>query len=185
MVLNRARPAFSARDRACLDLLPEHLWQASQHARAWTRLHQGASPHEPEGVGAQQPLLLQPEAGHPWTLTEAAWAVVQPYGDVSPRQPPRLPDTLQRWMLQQQAIGRQEAALHRPRAPLCYTRPDRRLRVRYLEDEHAQPALLLEEQHTEPTPAALHSLGLTPKQAEVLFWIAQGKTKGLFRMALS
>jgi DNA-binding NarL/FixJ family response regulator len=79
-------------------------------------------------------------------------------------------------MLQQQAVGRQEAALQRPRAPLCYTRPGRRLLVRYLEDEGIQPALLLEEQHTGPAPAALQALGLTPRQAEVLFWVTQGKT---------
>ena len=127
-------------------------------------------------MGAQQMLFLQPEAGHPWTLTEAAWAVVQPYGDVSPRQPQRLPDTLQRWMLQQQAVGRQEAALQQPRAPLCHTRAGRRLLVRYLEDERAQPALLLEEQGMRPATTALQTLGLTPRQAEVLFWVTQGKT---------
>jgi DNA-binding NarL/FixJ family response regulator len=29
---------------------------------------------------------------------------------------------------------------------------------------------------TEPTPADLESLGLTPREAEVLFWVARGKT---------
>jgi DNA-binding CsgD family transcriptional regulator len=28
----------------------------------------------------------------------------------------------------------------------------------------------------EPTPARLEKLGLTPREAEVLFWVAQGKT---------
>jgi DNA-binding CsgD family transcriptional regulator len=176
VVLNRPRRAFSARDCYFLDLLQDHLWHAVQTARALTRLQQGACRQEPEGAWAQQTLLMQPEEGHPWRLTAPAWAVVQPYVDVSPRQPQRLPDTLQRWMLQQQAVGRQEAALQRPRAPLCYTRPGRRLLVRYLEDEGIQPALLLEEQHTGPAPAALQALGLTPRQAEVLFWVTQGKT---------
>jgi DNA-binding NarL/FixJ family response regulator len=36
--------------------------------------------------------------------------------------------------------------------------------------------LVLEEEHAPPGPAALLSLGLTPRQAEVVYWVAQGKT---------
>ena len=36
--------------------------------------------------------------------------------------------------------------------------------------------LVLEEEHAPPGPAALLSLGLTPRQAEVAYWVAQGKT---------
>jgi len=36
--------------------------------------------------------------------------------------------------------------------------------------------LVLEEEHAPPGPAALISLGLTPRQAEVAYWVAQGKT---------
>ncbi len=34
----------------------------------------------------------------------------------------------------------------------------------------------LEEEHAPPGPAALLALGLTPRQAEVAYWVAQGKT---------
>jgi DNA-binding CsgD family transcriptional regulator len=36
--------------------------------------------------------------------------------------------------------------------------------------------LVLEEKAPSPNPGALLSLGLTPREAEVLFWIAQGKS---------
>ena len=36
--------------------------------------------------------------------------------------------------------------------------------------------LALEEEHAPPGPAALLPLGLTPRQAEVAYWVAQGKT---------
>ncbi|MBL9202265.1 MAG: response regulator [Opitutaceae bacterium] len=36
--------------------------------------------------------------------------------------------------------------------------------------------LVLEEEHAPPGPAALCALGLTPRQAEVAYWVAQGKT---------
>lgn len=35
---------------------------------------------------------------------------------------------------------------------------------------------VLEEEHAPPGPAALCALGLTPRQAEVAYWVAQGKT---------
>ena len=164
VVLNRQHRAFSARDRSCLDLLHDHVWHAAQHARMWARLQQGANHQELAGAGAPPILRVQPEAGHPWTLPEPGWAVVKQYVDVSPRQPQRLPDPLQRW-LPQHAVGRQEAPLQRPRAPLCYTRAGKRPLVRSLE-----------EQGTETATEALRTLGLTPRQAEVLGWVTQGKT---------
>lgn len=36
--------------------------------------------------------------------------------------------------------------------------------------------LVCEEEHAPPGPAALLALGLTPRQAEVVYWVAQGKT---------
>jgi DNA-binding NarL/FixJ family response regulator len=36
--------------------------------------------------------------------------------------------------------------------------------------------LVLEEEHAPPGPGALLALGLTPRQAEVAYWVAQGKT---------
>ena len=36
--------------------------------------------------------------------------------------------------------------------------------------------LTLEEEHAPPGPAALLTLGLTPRQAEVVYWVAQGKS---------
>jgi DNA-binding response OmpR family regulator/DNA-binding CsgD family transcriptional regulator len=36
--------------------------------------------------------------------------------------------------------------------------------------------LALEEEHAPPGPSALMALGLTPRQAEVAYWVAQGKT---------
>jgi DNA-binding CsgD family transcriptional regulator len=36
--------------------------------------------------------------------------------------------------------------------------------------------LALEEEHAPPGPAALRILGLTPRQAEVAYWVAQAKT---------
>ena len=45
--------------------------------------------------------------------------------------------------------------------------------------------LALEEEHAPPGPAALLALGLTPRQAEVVYWVAQGKTNPEIGMILS
>ncbi len=45
-------------------------------------------------------------------------------------------------------------------------------------DGDALTVLYLVEEHSPPGPAELINLGVTPRQAEVLYWIAQGKTNG-------
>jgi len=45
-------------------------------------------------------------------------------------------------------------------------------------NDDALTVLYLVEEHAPPGPAELIQLGLTPRQGEVLYWIAQGKTNG-------
>jgi DNA-binding response OmpR family regulator/DNA-binding CsgD family transcriptional regulator len=45
-------------------------------------------------------------------------------------------------------------------------------------DDDALTVLYLIEEHAPPGPAELIKLGLTPRQGEVLYWIAQSKTNG-------
>jgi DNA-binding response OmpR family regulator/DNA-binding CsgD family transcriptional regulator len=44
--------------------------------------------------------------------------------------------------------------------------------------------LVLEEEHAPPGPGALLALGLTPRQAEVAYWVAQGKSNAETAMIL-
>ena len=50
--------------------------------------------------------------------------------------------------------------------------------ARSTRDDSADVLWLLEETPAKPTPALLEPLGLTPREAEILFWIAHGKTNG-------
>ncbi len=52
------------------------------------------------------------------------------------------------------------------------------LRVRHFTEPGRDDLVMLalEEEHAPPGPAALLKLGLTPRQAEVAYWVAQGKT---------
>jgi DNA-binding NarL/FixJ family response regulator len=64
------------------------------------------------------------------------------------------------------------------RLPADLERTDSPLRVRRLTETGRTELtlLLLEEQQAAPGPAALLALGLTAREAEVLYWLAQGKS---------
>ncbi len=64
------------------------------------------------------------------------------------------------------------------RLPADLERADSPLRVRRLTETGLTELtlLLLEEQQASPGPAALLPLGLTAREAEVLYWLAQGKS---------
>jgi len=67
------------------------------------------------------------------------------------------------------AAGHLPAALDRTDSPLGVRRFAER-------DRHDLQLLILEERGSPPGPLALLKLGLTPREAEVLYWVAQGKS---------
>ncbi len=78
-----------------------------------------------------------------------------------------------------------EALLHRffpgheaGRLPARLEAPDSPLHVRHFAEPGRDDLrlLILEEPNHPPGPAALLKLGLTPREAEVLYWLAQGKS---------
>jgi DNA-binding CsgD family transcriptional regulator len=64
-----------------------------------------------------------------------------------------------------------------PREPLVVERPGKRLVTRLVADHpDDRHLLLMEGQHAPSTAKSLRSLGLTPREEEILLWIARGKT---------
>ena len=80
-------------------------------------------------------------------------------------------------------LGHQAAALAQadaigpPRHPLLVEQEGKQFRVRLL-SEPGQNTLLLEERRTAIDPTTLERFGLSRREAEVLAWVAQGKTNG-------
>jgi DNA-binding CsgD family transcriptional regulator len=64
-----------------------------------------------------------------------------------------------------------------PRLPLVVQRDGTRLEIR-LAAECGQRALIISERRRQVPPGALASLGLSPREAQVLAWVAEGKTNG-------
>jgi DNA-binding CsgD family transcriptional regulator len=86
----------------------------------------------------------------------------------------RLPDALHRWVVEH--LGRLSAAedIASPAKPFI-VEGKRRLVIRLVLDRSA-PLLLLHEEGIELATKPLQSLGLSRREAEVLAWVAEGKT---------
>lgn len=87
----------------------------------------------------------------------------------------RLPERLTRWMNQQPAILAKERKDAVPSKPFVMEKGGKHLVVR-LASEFGHLVLILEERRTSLEPTLLRPLGLTPRETEVLVWVAQGKT---------
>jgi len=86
-----------------------------------------------------------------------------------------LPEALRRWVkFQVTTVGRSGNFLS-TRKPLVVEGPEDRLVVRLIPADGGS-LLLLQQQDTVPKPASLEALGLSRREAEVLAWVAQGKT---------
>jgi DNA-binding CsgD family transcriptional regulator len=96
----------------------------------------------------------------------------------------RLPGALQRWVKFQVTTVGSSVDVLSTRKPLLVEGPENRLVVRLIPADGGS-LLLLQQQHTVPRPASLEALGLSRREAEVLAWVAQGKTDAAIGAILS
>lgn len=168
--LARQRRDFSERDRLLLNTLRPHLAQAVRHAEAASAL--ATNPCIGRGEDALRELVVTDARGRIRAATARADAWMRRYFG-APRLPGQLPDTISRW-LEQQMRSRDrlvDAAGDRP----CIAYDDHnRLVVQYVL-RGDDVLLLLHEQRKLPLEQLTH-LGLTRREAEILMWLAQGKS---------
>jgi DNA-binding CsgD family transcriptional regulator len=173
--LHRGRRDFSERDRLILDTLRPHLIAAYRNAEAFTDLQRerALARGAMETLGAE--LVAISWGGRIRGASARARGWLAAYFGGPPRAVDHLPDDLGRWVRSETARAGPADRVPPPRAPLVVEGTGGRLVVRLLA-EHEGPGLLLEERRTVPAAASLKSLGLTRREAEVLAWVAQGKT---------
>ena len=178
LAINRDRPSFTAEDRVLLNLAQPHLAQAYQNAETATQ--------------------LQGRLGRTWELLETLPTGVIvldrqmriAFATVHARQ------LLQQYFTRSKLIRRPPAALQSWVRQQCQGSPQpQALAVGFFVKESAagtlivrsapgkdrgEIILLLEENEEKATPMrppeTLQRLGLTRREAEVLLWVAQGKT---------
>lgn len=172
--LGSERRNFTERDRTILNLLRPHFQQAYQTVAAFTQVQQQLAQLDQtlEQVGL---IALSLDGKVQW-ITQQANKLLSQYFPVF-KLKSSLPDLLQRWLKQQISAIKQSTKMPMYH-PLCLEQNRQRLIVRFQYHEAIEQIhLLLEEIHTDGfLVKSLEMLGLTKREAEVLFWIAKDQS---------
>jgi DNA-binding CsgD family transcriptional regulator len=174
--LNRGGRDFSERERMLLDMLRPHLAQAHRNAEAATELrtHLDSTKHAVEEL--DRGVVVLTISGRVQWCTDRARKLVSEYFGPFERAD-RLPEDLRRWVDYQRTPLSGNGSVPPLPEPLIVDRLGQRLVVRFVADPEENRHLLLLEKQTLPFSAGtLRSLGLTRREAEILVWIARGKT---------
>jgi DNA-binding CsgD family transcriptional regulator len=176
MAILRSQQDFSERDRLIINLLRPHLAQAFQNAQAFTQIQQSLAQlnHTIEQLAA----IAVATDGQVRHMTKRAWELLVQYFHPTSLQSQCLPDNLQRWLNYQIALISQTESLTAPCFPLTVEQEGQQLVIRLIVDQAGeQYLLLLEEEQIAPLSAAsLELIGLTKREAEVLFWVTHDKS---------
>lgn len=157
--MNRSRRDFSDEEKQMVTLLRPHILQAHANVQAFARLSQAIET-------LQGSVILASRSGGIAYATPKALAWLVEYfrlaGDRT-----TLPGPLVPWLNGVRSFAQP--------FPFEQTKDGHRLIIRAVPGTADPVTLLLEEQRT-ASPADLKPLGLTPREAEVLFWVSKGKT---------
>jgi DNA-binding CsgD family transcriptional regulator len=179
IALNRGRPDFTERERLLLNLIHPHLVQAYENATAVTTMVEASA----AGTNATEEdlgraVIVLTRDGHVRLSTTIADQLFTKY--FGSRRTGDLPDGIRNWMEHQCSL----LARVKPPVPLIVNRGEERLIVRMLPDCD-QVLLHLTEQLTAIRSQVLQAQGLTTREAEVLTWVARGKTNSEIASILS
>lgn len=173
--LLRARRDFTPYDVMLLDVMSPHLIQAYHNATAVSRMQSLVAAKQAALAAQRQGLVALTQEGRIRFATPTAERLLACYARGAPRNRGRLPTPVQAWA--QEEIGRQasESALHRPNHPWRLEGPNGTLTIRLLR-QGEQFLLLLEEHPLQCVNDRLRALGLSRREADILLWVAKGKT---------
>jgi len=176
-VLNRDRRDFTERDRLILNLLRPHLIQAYRNAETLSQLHQENMQLRHAVEESARGVIMVNTVGRMLSRTEQARRWLETYCGRLPHAGDWLPVEVRRWFLQQRTQWTQRDNVPLPSTPLMLEQEGRQLHIRLLMTADSEShMLLLEEQTTQLDPSTLATLGLDRREAEVLYWLIQGKT---------
>ncbi|MBD2255503.1 helix-turn-helix transcriptional regulator [Nostoc parmelioides] len=170
--INRDRRNFTERDRLILNLIRPQIKQAYENRVTFNQLQQQLV--QQQQATEQVALILISVDGSLKWMTQKAQEILQRYFQLSSTTV-FLPAILQRWVNHQIFELVQSTKPFTPPCPLYLESKGQRLMIRLnYNPELEQVYLLLEE--TQPKQFSvdtLQMLGLTKREAEVLFWVAK------------
>jgi DNA-binding CsgD family transcriptional regulator len=171
--LNRSKRNFTERDRLVFNLLRPHLFQAYSNAQYYNQLQQNLT--QLQKSFDLSGMIFLDGMGQVKLITSQAANWLQFYFP-SHKNVRELPEQLHSWVKHQ--LSQLEGVYNLPFAclPLHIQQDDRQLIISLIIDQPGeQYILLLAEEQVLSLLAALELIGLSKREAEVLFWLIQGK----------
>lgn len=178
ILLARSQRDFAERERSLVNRLYPHLVQAFRNTASLNRLSRDLDGLAGMLEGTTSSVIVLAGNGRVkrWTEQGKNW-IAQYCRTPFPAQADRLPDCFADWYRRQLTLVAQETLSPSPREPLIVDKDGRQLTVQlipdHFRDEHL---LLLNEKRRDSSWNALDEYGLTPRESEVLAWVAKGKT---------
>jgi DNA-binding CsgD family transcriptional regulator len=174
VALCRDRLNFTESDRLLLRIIQPHLKQAYENVAVFSQLQDQLS-QQHQVTEQSGTIVLSIDADFQW-MTQRAGTLLHQY--FSPTKAHiALPELLQCW-IKQRSEQIQVDTIPTPQKPLRIEKNGNRLTIHLsYEPKAEQIYLLLEETQIEQlSPQSLEILGLTKREAEVLFWVAKDQT---------
>jgi DNA-binding CsgD family transcriptional regulator len=171
--LDRSQRNFTERDRLILNLLRPHVFQAFGNAQRYHQLQQNVTQLQ-QSLDRSGVICLD-DAGQVKLMTSQVATWLQSYFP-SHSNGNELPERLRSWVKHQLSQLEEVYDLPSPCLPLRLQQEDRQLTIRFVVDQPGeQYLLLLAEERVLSLLASLELIGLSKREAEVLFWIIKGK----------
>ena len=177
---NRRRRDFTERDRATLDTLWPHLCQAYENAATVSELKLNARRHEIVMDRLDRGQIQVDADARVVAASPAAVRYLLEFVANDPLTASQLPKALEPWARRQIATLLRDSVVELAHpAPLLIPGPHGTLAARLIRD--AQPErflIVLSRSARLESHTALMTMGLTAREAEVLYWCAEGKSRG-------
>lgn len=176
MLLNRSKAGFSEMDVTVLEWLRPHLTSAMITADQWRRLDDAT-----DGVRMRASVILDAD-GHPVMASPRTQILLAAWGGGKTG---LLPTAVEEWVKREIAVFHHEDLWKSPRRPLRLTGGDSVLVLRLASSPGGTGHVILIEERPKPLAAMNTVRRLSPREREVLDWIASGKSNDEIAKILS
>lgn len=167
----RNRKDYNEREKTILSLAAPHFMNALRNGFAFGRLNAAL---DAGGSG----VIAVDASGRTTFISQFARLLFARYFSSEKIQPDRLPESLSHWLTK--AMGRTRPKEYKlPQNPSRIENRNGELTVRLLDNSQTREAILLLEEKKRVSPESFEHLPITKREAEILFWITQGKTDGV------